>query len=199
MRPTRLIVGLGNPGLFYRGTRHNLGFVVVEALARRHRSALRQRAYQGRFGQLRVAGHDLGLLLPQTFMNMSGDSLRLAVAGLGLTAEEVLVVLDDLDLPPGSLRLRAAGSSGGHNGLESILEALGTEQVPRLRVGIGRPPDQMVVEWVLGYPSLADRQALEAVVPQAVAVLDTLIAKGFDAAQRLAAAGGSGVEAVPDR
>ncbi|MHB1887468.1 MAG: aminoacyl-tRNA hydrolase, partial [Acidimicrobiales bacterium] len=96
-------------------------------------------------------------------------------------------------------RLRAAGSSGGHNGLESILEVLGTEQVPRLRVGIGRPPDQMVVEWVLGYPSLADRQALEAVVPQAVAVLDTLIVKGFDAAQRLAAAGGSGVEAAPDR
>lgn len=199
MRPTRLVVGLGNPGLFYRGTRHNLGFVVVEAWAKRHRAALRQRAYQGRFGRLSVAGHELALLLPQTFMNMSGDSLGLAVAGLGLAPEEVLVVLDDLDLPPGSLRLRAAGSSGGHNGLESILQVLGTEQVPRLRVGIGRPPDQMVVEWVLGYPSAADRQALEKVVPQAVAVLDTLAVKGFDAAQQLAATGSVDLEGTVDR
>ncbi len=199
MRRTRLVVGLGNPGLFYRGTRHNLGFVVVEAWARRHRAGLRQRAYQGRFGRLSMAGHDLALLLPQTFMNMSGDSVRLAVDGLGLGAEEVLVVLDDLDLPPGSLRLRAGGSSGGHNGLESILEALQTEQVPRLRVGIGHPTDQMVVEWVLGYPSLAERRALDLAVPQAVAVLDTLVGKGFDAAQQLAASAGAGLEGSQGR
>lgn len=189
MRETRLVVGLGNPGLFYRGTRHNLGFVVVEALAARHRASFRRRAYRGRFTTIRVAGREVALLLPQTFMNMSGDAVRLAAAALSVAPEEVVVVMDDIDLPPGSLRLRAAGSAGGHNGLESVIEALGSDQVPRLRVGIGRPTDQMVVEWVLGYPSAADRQRLHRAVPKAVTVLDTLLTKGLEAAQRLAAEG----------
>lgn len=187
MRETRLIVGLGNPGLFYRGTRHNLGFVVVEALAAKHRASFRRRAYGGRFTTIQAAGREVALLLPQTFMNMSGDAVRLAVGAMSLSAEEVVVVLDDLDLPPGALRLRAAGSAAGHNGLESVLQALDSEKVPRLRIGIGRPADQMVVEWVLGYPPPADRRRLQAAVPKAVAVLDTLITRGMDAGQRLAA------------
>jgi len=135
----RLIVGLGNPGKAYEATRHNIGFWVIDALA----GALRLRGMRWRNAYLyeaRVAEKLRVFLKPLTYMNLSGKAVRAAAEQYGIPPEEVLVVLDDLALPLGRLRLRPRGSSGGHRGLASVLEALGTENVPRLRIGIGSPP-----------------------------------------------------------
>ena len=138
----RLIVGLGNPGDRYRGTRHNAGYRVVAALAERAGIALDEARYEGRFGAGHVAGHEVGLLLPETFMNASGEAVAQAVNGLGVgdPPHELLVVIDDLDLSLGRLRLRPDGRDGGQKGLRDIQERLGGEPIPRLRFGIDRPP-----------------------------------------------------------
>jgi PTH1 family peptidyl-tRNA hydrolase len=141
----RLVLGLGNPGPEYERTRHNVGFDVVEHLARREglffESATVLERYDGpsAFLGARSFEPDALLVKPTTFMNRSGAIVPPLLAWAGAAPEQMLVVYDDLDLPLAKLRLRAAGSSGGHNGLQSILETLGTDRVPRLRVGIGRP------------------------------------------------------------
>jgi PTH1 family peptidyl-tRNA hydrolase len=178
----KLFVGLGNPGLLYRDTRHNLGFQVVEAFARRHRIRIAERAYGGKVGRGQVAGNDVVLLLPHTYMNLSGLSVQQAVRQLKITPQEMVVVVDDLDLPPGKIRLRRRGSAGGHNGLRSIVESLGTEDFPRLRIGIGRPEGHQVVEHVLGYFSPQEHTLVHRAIEDAVAVLDALAAQGLDAA-----------------
>ncbi|RKQ85631.1 aminoacyl-tRNA hydrolase [Brockia lithotrophica] len=135
----RLIVGLGNPGKAYEATRHNVGFWVIDALA----GALRLRGFRWRDAyvyEADVDGERRVFLKPLTYMNLSGKAVRAAAEAYKIPPGEVLVVLDDLALPLGRLRLRPRGSSGGHRGLASVLEALGTEEVPRLRVGIGSPP-----------------------------------------------------------
>ena len=154
----KLIVGLGNPGSDYAGTRHNAGFCVVEALARREDWSWEDSPHSGRVarGAFRPSGElaaapEVALLMPMTFMNRSGRSVRSAVEAFRLTPErDLIVVFDDLDLPEGRLRLRAAGGCGGHRGMESIAAELGTESFARLRFGIGRPPQgQAVVDYVL--------------------------------------------------
>lgn len=133
----RLIVGLGNPGAEYEGTRHNIGFAVVDALA----AQLELRFEKDRAHALtawgRWRGRPFGLAKPLSFMNRSGDPVRALLREQGLGPEDLLVVLDDLSLPPGTIRLRQGGSAGGHNGMQHIIDRLGTDAVPRLRVGIG--------------------------------------------------------------
>lgn len=191
MPVSKLVVGLGNPGLPYRMTRHNLGFLTAEAFAKRHRVSLRRSAYKGRYGEGQIAGVSFGVLLPLTYMNLSGDSVGVAVRGLGLRTEDILVISDDIDLPVGKLRLRDRGSSGGHNGLRSIIEALGSEDFPRLRIGIGRPSDDMVVSWVLGYFSPEEHRLIGKAVPLAVEALTLALARGLDAARTRIAEGAS--------
>jgi len=148
----QLLVGLGNPGPNYDGTRHNVGFDVVGALAARARARFApDAALRAEFAQIELAGTQAALLLPQTFMNASGESVRAAVERFRIDpARELIVVFDDLDLPLGRLRLRAAGGAGGHRGVESIVSELETTQFARLRFGIGRPQaGEDVVEWVL--------------------------------------------------
>jgi len=186
---SKLVVGLGNPGLAYRMTRHNLGFLAAEALAKRHRVTLRRSAYRGRFGEGQAEGTPFGVLLPMTYMNLSGESVALAVRAFGLEAKDVLVVSDDIDLPLGKLRLRERGSSGGHNGLLSIIEALGTEDFPRLRIGIGRPKDDMVVSWVLGYFSPDEHTLIQKAIPLAVEALSLAVVGNLDAARMKLAEG----------
>ncbi len=140
----KLIVGLGNPGPRYASTRHNIGARVVAALAATLGVALPERAeFFGRFGLARIADLEVGLLLPETWMNASGGSVSPAVTALGIEdiARDVIVALDDVDLPFGRLRLRARGSDGGQRGLRDVLAALGREDVPRLRIGVGRAAD----------------------------------------------------------
>lgn len=143
----KLVVGLGNPGARYARTRHNAGCRVVERFAEIQRIPLERERFEGRFGRARIAWGeggelDVGVLLPQTFMNLSGDAVAAALRGLPVAdpSFDLLVVLDDVDLPFGRLRLRAAGGAGGHHGLAHVLERLGTSDLPRLRFGVGRPP-----------------------------------------------------------
>ena len=138
MEPS-LIVGLGNPGRAYAGTRHNAGFMVVDEIARRHGAAFTEG--RGEFTRAAVAAGEatLSLLKPTTYMNDSGSAVRDAMMQLGVLPERILIVLDDFQIPLGSLRLRPGGSAGGHNGLASVIAMLGTEEIPRLRCGIGTP------------------------------------------------------------
>lgn len=134
-----LIVGLGNPGLAYAGSRHNAGFMVVDEIARRHGAVFA--AGRGEFFRAVLAAGEatLSLLKPTTYMNDSGSAVRDAVMQFGFPADRLLIVLDDFQIPLGSLRLRPAGSAGGHNGLASVIAMLGTDAFPRLRCGIGTP------------------------------------------------------------
>ncbi|HEY9645544.1 MAG TPA: aminoacyl-tRNA hydrolase, partial [Chroococcidiopsis sp.] len=136
-----LIVGLGNPGAKYDQTRHNIGFDVVDALARRWQIGLTEnRKFQGIFGEGFAPNRDkIRLLKPQTYMNLSGQSIRAVVDWFKLSPEAVLIVYDDMDLPLGKLRMRLSGSAGGHNGMKSAIAHLGTQDFPRLRIGIGSP------------------------------------------------------------
>jgi PTH1 family peptidyl-tRNA hydrolase len=170
--PTHLIVGLGNPGPEYLDTRHNVGFRVVEELARRWSVSLRAGACNARLGE-----RDGTLLaLPQTFMNRSGHSVRCLAERHGFEPERVLVVLDEVALPLGKLRLRPGGSPGGHRGLESILESLQTDRLPRLRLGVRAggdpPPGQDLADFVLSPFAAGERE-----------IVAEMVTRGADAAE----------------
>jgi peptidyl-tRNA hydrolase, PTH1 family len=134
----RIVVGLGNPGREYASTRHNIGFMVVNELARRSGADGVKKRFRSEIAEGRLHDEKLVLVAPQTYMNLSGHAVREAVNWYHVSHEDVLIVFDDMDLPFGQLRLRKGGSAGGHNGLKSIIEQLGGTDIPRLRVGIGR-------------------------------------------------------------
>jgi PTH1 family peptidyl-tRNA hydrolase len=163
----RLIIGLGNPGAEYEGTRHNVGFAVADALAEKIGVAFQHEKGNALVAWGRWRGCPFGLVKPLTYMNRSGGAARTLLGRCGLRPEEMLVVMDDLSLPPGTVRLRAQGSAGGHNGLQDIIDRLGTDQFPRLRVGIGSDfPRGRQVDYVLT-PFTAQEQPL---VDEAVGV-----------------------------
>ena len=179
----KLVVGLGNPGPEYARTRHNVGFWVVDRVAARRGLALAERAYRSAVGRGTVGDEPYVLLEPQTFMNRSGAAVRSAADDLGVAPEEILVAYDDLDLPVGRLRLRSAGGAGGHRGVASITEALGTKEFPRLRVGIGRPETGGdVVEWVLEAPSASETEALASAVEIAADAVECWLVEGLSSA-----------------
>jgi len=179
----RLLVGLGNPGREYAGTRHNMGFRVIDEIAARHGVALSGRRFHSRTGRGQIGGEDVFLMKPQTFMNASGPAVRAALVAMGLSPAEMLVVVDDLDLPVGRLRLRASGSSAGHRGLASIVEAVGDTGFPRLRLGIGRPVDgTSVVDWVLDRPSRGELAILDRVVAAGADCVEVFLAQGIERA-----------------
>lgn len=133
-----MIVGLGNPGREYATTRHNLGFMVVDEIARRHAATKLRGRFRAELSEVFLTGEKVILLKPQTYMNLSGVAVREAARWYRIAPSDTLVVADDIDLPFGTIRMRASGGSGGHNGLKSIFAELGTDEVPRLRIGIGR-------------------------------------------------------------
>jgi peptidyl-tRNA hydrolase, PTH1 family len=174
----RLIVGLGNPGREYRDTRHNVGFMIVDRLAARERAAFRtEKSWHAEVART----GDLLLCKPLTYMNLSGQAVRPLSQFYKLDAAQVLVVLDDLALPLGKLRLRADGSAGGHNGLKSLLEHFGTQAVPRLRVGIGAAQGEATGH-VLGRFTLEEKAALEQSLDLAVSAVDCVRERGLEAA-----------------
>lgn len=176
----KLIVGLGNPGLRYRGTRHNMGFQVVTALAKEHRLTLKRDARCGSLGAtLRLAGEAAGLALPLSYMNLSGQVVRKLVVRHRVDTAELLVVCDDLNLEFGRLKIRPAGSAGGHKGLESIIEALGTDRFCRLRIGIGAPPaGSDAAEYVLRQFTRQQARQLPQVIERAIACVHLWVGSG---------------------
>jgi len=185
----QLLVGLGNPGPRYLDTRHNVGFMVLERLARAEGVTFRQQArLHGLLAELGVGPSRWRLLMPQTFMNESGRSIRAALDWYRLDPSQLLVLVDDMDLPLGRLRLRATGSAGGHNGLRSTIQQLGTEAFPRLRIGIGAPADEpqqrreRTVSHVLGRFSEAERPVLEEVLTEVIAGIPLVRRLGLERA-----------------
>src|SRR3954451_10489704 len=183
MGPSALIVGLGNPGLEYSATRHNLGFLCLERLAEKHR--LR---FTGKRGKSLVArgalnGHDVALAKPQTFMNLSCEAVRELARIYGVPPKSILVIYDDVDLPVGTIRLRANGGPGTHNGMRSIVDELGRTDFPRLRIGVGVPANgQNLADYVLGHPSPEERTILDESLGRAVEATETVIRRGVGAA-----------------
>jgi peptidyl-tRNA hydrolase, PTH1 family len=163
----KLIVGLGNPGSEYEHTRHNVGFQVAEELAHRYRVTLKNRgSWKARVAKISEIGEGVLLAEPTTFMNLSGWAVREIASFHKLAPSDVLIVVDDADLPLGRLRLRTSGSAGGHNGLKSIIQELGTIEFPRLRVGVGRQAGELKSH-VLGRFSTEERDQIEAAVKRA--------------------------------
>ncbi len=178
-----LVVGLGNPGPRYADTRHNAGRMAVEHLARRHAVALDSVKFNARFGQLRLDAVRALVALPQTYMNESGQAVAPLARFYQLRPERILAVYDDLDLPPGRLRLRAEGGAGGHNGVASLIRALGTPAFPRLRLGIGRPPPGWQgVDYVLGRFTADEHGVVDASLPIAADAIECVLREGIVAA-----------------
>ena len=182
--PIRLVAGLGNPGREYENTRHNAGFLVVDALAARAGVALAfSNSWQALWGR---AADGCYLLKPQTFMNNSGRAVRALGQFYKIEAAETLVIYDDLALPLGHLRLRKEGSAGGQNGMQSVIEHLGTPAVPRLRVGIGAVPGERgMVDHVLGKFTARERPALDDAIIRAMQAVDCARAQGIETAMNL--------------
>jgi PTH1 family peptidyl-tRNA hydrolase len=179
--PIRLVAGLGNPGREYQRTRHNIGFMVLDRLAV---DAQLPWEFSAKWNA-GWAKSDVILVKPATFMNRSGEAVAAIANFYKIAAEEVLVVLDDFALPLGRLRLRAQGSSGGHNGLESVFEHFGTESVPRLRIGIGAAPAQGATDYVLGRFFDEEQPLLDATIRRASDAVKCAIDKGLIAAMNL--------------
>jgi peptidyl-tRNA hydrolase, PTH1 family len=179
-----LVVGLGNPGREYARNRHNAGWLVVDELARRHDGSWRSK-FSGQLAEIRLDGHKLALLKPETFMNESGTSVGAAARFYKLDPEAVLVVHDEGDFDLGRLQLRIGGGSGGHNGLRSIAQHLKTQDFMRLRVGVGRPErgdPRPLADYVLA--NFEPHDDVEAIVARAADAVETLVTSGLDEAQR---------------
>ena len=156
-----LIAGLGNPGKEYENTRHNAGFMVLDALADKLGADISEKKHKALCGRAVIGGQKVILLKPQTYMNSSGESIRAAADYYKVDPEDILVVYDDISLAPGQLRIRAKGSAGGHNGIKSIIAHLGTQEFPRVRVGVGEKPPRMdLADYVLGHFSKAERELM---------------------------------------
>jgi PTH1 family peptidyl-tRNA hydrolase len=181
--PIYLIAGLGNPGPEYADNRHNVGFRCLERLAEGHGLAFRRRQKRARVASGRIAGHRVVLAKPQTFMNKSGESVSRLARFYKVPLSQLLVVYDDLDLPPGTIRLRPSGGSGGHRGVRSIIHQLGSQDFPRLRIGIGRPPGRMdPADYVLQDVSGEEAIRFDRVLDRAVEAIETWLDEGVERA-----------------
>lgn len=176
-----LIIGLGNPGRDYERSRHNLGFHVLDELARRHHGRITDRAARSLTGRIRVHDQELVLAKPQTWMNLSGQAVKALLTKYRVPLERTLVVHDDLDLPFGRLRIRTGGSSAGNHGLDSVIESLGTRAFPRVRVGIGRPVGDGV-DYVLSPFTDDERARLPQIIGRAADAVEFAVQHGLDRA-----------------
>lgn len=184
MSAVQLIVGLGNPGAEYEPTRHNAGFWFVDELARAAGCALRAEArFHAEVARCTLHGHDCRLQKPTTFMNRSGQAVAALAKFLRIPPEEILVVHDELDLPPGVARLKRGGGHGGHNGLRDLIAHLGTQDFLRLRIGVGHPGDRsQVVDFVLHRPGRDERELIDAAMQRALEVMPLAVAGEFERA-----------------
>ncbi len=179
-----LVVGLGNPGAKYESTRHNMGFLVVDKLAQNEKLKFNKLRFKAWTATWEVGGEKVLLMKPQTYMNLSGEAVGQAARFYKIPADHVLVISDDIALPAGKLRIRAGGSAGGHNGLKNIIQHLGTDRFPRIKVGVGSPQqaEHDIADWVTGKPMGEDQKVIIEALDKAVAAIPVLIEQGVDRA-----------------
>ncbi|TET43023.1 MAG: aminoacyl-tRNA hydrolase [Dehalococcoidia bacterium] len=185
----KLIVGLGNPGRTYAHDRHNIGFRCLNYFASLHYIRFDRRQCQARIGIGEIAGSKLLLAKPRTFVNLSGKAVACLIHKHGIPLNDLLIICDDLDLPPGKIRLRSSGGSGGHKGIKSIISAVGSEDFPRIRIGIGRPQveeqsnnEDIIVSYVLGDFSPQEEKVIESAIVTVAEAIDCLLRQGIEVA-----------------
>lgn len=183
LQPEWLIVGLGNPGGEYAGTRHNVGFEVVELLAERHRIKLDKSKHRARIGVGKIDETTVCLVKPLTYMNLSGQAVAPLARGYGILPQRVLVIADDLDLPLGKLRLREDGSAGGHNGHKSLIQSLQTQEYPRIKIGIGKGGS--TIDHVLSRFDQDEKADAERAIKSAASVVESVLARGIVSSQHI--------------
>ena len=175
-----LVVGLGNPGGQYENTRHNAGFLTADELARRGRFAIQRLKFKALTAAVEISGQGVLMMKPTTFMNLSGEAVGEAARFYKIPPDHVLVISDDVSLPLGKLRIRTGGSAGGHNGLKSIIQHLGADQFPRVKVGVGEKPhpDYDMAEWVLGKFQGEDKKVMDEAVKRAADAVECYLRDG---------------------
>ena len=177
-----LIVGLGNPGAKYEHTRHNCGFRAIDILAKDLGCKIDKGKFQGLYGQANYNGKKLYLLKPQTYMNASGNSVLQLSAYFSIPPQNIIVLFDDISLPPGRLRVRGDGSAGGHNGIKSIISQLGSQEFPRVKIGVGaKAPEQDLADWVLSGFTASEEKALAPALQNAADAALYIIENGVSA------------------
>ena len=179
-----LVVFLGNPGPKYSGTRHNAGFLTADAAEKRFGVSINRSRFKALTASCEINGEKVLFMKPQTYMNLSGEAVGQAAAFYHLPADHVLVISDEMSLPVGKIRIRPKGSAGGHNGLKSIISSLGTDEFPRIRLGVGAPshPDYDVKDWVLSVFRDQDAEAIAHAAEQAAEAIETYIKFGSEKA-----------------
>lgn len=179
-----LAVFLGNPGLRYEGTRHNAGFMAADEMAKITGASINRSRFQALTGVCEIEGQGVMLMKPQTYMNLSGEAVAQAARFYKIEPSRVIVVSDEISLPMGKLRIRQKGSAGGHNGLKNIIACLGTEQFPRVRIGVGAPPcpEYDMADWVLGVFKGQDAEIMREAARRAAQAVECYIAEGAERA-----------------
>ncbi len=177
-----LLVCLGNPGNKYENTRHNVGYMVADEVAERQKKPIQRLKFRALTNIFTISGEKVLVMKPITYMNLSGEAVRQAADFYKISPDRVLVVSDDTALPVGRLRIRVKGSAGGHNGLKNIIQHLGTDQFPRLRVGVGEKPhpDYDLADWVLGKFAGEDKKTIDDAVRRAADAIECILAEGID-------------------
>lgn len=177
-----LIVGLGNPESDYSNTRHNMGFDVINKISNKHNIDVTKKKFKGLVGTGTINGNKVIILKPQTFMNLSGESVIEVVNYYQIQLDKIIVVYDDIDIEPGTIRIRKSGGPGTHNGMKSVIEKLKTEDFPRVRVGIGTPVDKSLIEYVLGAIPKEEKEKLEDGINKASEAVESIITENIDIA-----------------
>ena len=178
----KLFIGLGNPGKKYEHTRHNMGFDVIDLFADLSQIDVDKEVFHGLMGRGTALGEDVMLFKPTTFMNLSGIAVREVINYFKIPLEDVVVIFDDMALEPGKIRLRLDGSSGGHKGMQNIIDLLGTNEIKRIRVGIGEPGENDNIDYVLSKPVDEERELIQDAIKNAVEALKEMLKSNFDRA-----------------
>jgi PTH1 family peptidyl-tRNA hydrolase len=178
----KLIVGLGNPGKKYEGTRHNMGFMAIDLLSDQAEIDVDKEVFHGLMGRGKIYNEDVILFKPTTFMNLSGTAVQEVVHYFKIALEDIVVIYDDMAIPIGSIRLRKEGSSGGHKGMQNIIDCLSSDQIKRIRVGIGEPGEWDTIDYVLSKPLKDDMPLIEEAIANAVRGVKEYLKSDFDRA-----------------